>query len=66
MDHMTMNVGQPTVNAVLPNGQLLVIDPKQMKDRGMQVVTPRLALDCLIAPIIAGAIGNAGPNPCTP
>jgi hypothetical protein len=37
-DHFSVHIGQPTVDAVVTECELFMIDAEQMQDRGMQVV----------------------------
>jgi hypothetical protein len=38
-DDVTVDVGQPTIDAVVPHCQFLVIDAEQVQDRGMDIIT---------------------------
>ena len=41
-DHVAVHVGQPAVDAVVADGQPLVVDAEQVQDRGVEVVAERL------------------------
>ncbi len=38
MDHMTVNIRQPSVDAVVSHSQPAMVNTRQMQDRGMDVV----------------------------
>src|SRR5215470_10013440 len=60
LDDVSVDIGQAAVDAVVADGQLLVIDAEQVQDGRVQVVAVRLALGGLVAELVAGAVGHAG------
>ena len=44
VNDVAVHVGQPAVDAVVAEGQLLVVDAQQVQDRGVQVVAVGLVL----------------------
>ena len=59
-----MHIGQPTLNAIVVVGQLLVIDPQKMEHRRVEVVPRHWIPVCPIAHLIGRTIGNARFQPC--
>ena len=54
-----MHVGQPAVDAVVAEGQLLVVDAEQVQHRGVHVVAVGRVLGGLVRPLVARAVGDA-------
>ena len=54
IDHVTVYVGQPSVDSVVTNGQLAVINAEQMQNRGVDVVDLRrvVSIQRLVAPLV--------------
>ena len=54
LNNMSVHVGQTSIDAVVPNGQTLVVDAKQMQDRRMDVIDLRgiLTIERFIAPFV--------------
>jgi hypothetical protein len=67
-NHVPMHVGQTAVNAIVPNGQPLMVDPQQVQHGGVQVVAIRLVLYRLERELVAVAMGHArlDPGPAQP
>src|SRR5439155_22335521 len=49
----------PAVDAVVAEGQALVVDAKDMQDRGVQVVAVSLAAGALVAELVAFSMADA-------
>lgn len=58
---MTMNVCQTSVNSIMADSQLFMVDAQEMQHGGMNVVNHRriVAISRLIAKIIAGAMADS-------
>ena len=58
---MAVDVGEPAVDAVVPYGELGVVDAQQVKNRGVHVVDQGgvLAVQRLVAPLVAFPMGDA-------
>jgi hypothetical protein len=56
VDHMSMHIGQPTVDARRAKRQSQMVDAEQVQDRGMQVVTIGGSFSSLIAQLVALAV----------
>ena len=52
---MAVNIGQAKVAAVVPEGQLLVIHPQEMEDRGVQIVH----VDAIFGRPVSDLVGRA-------
>src|SRR5579871_2352157 len=63
IDDMTVNVGQPAINAVVSKRELLVVDPQQVQDRGVEVVAVGLTRGRFVRPFIALAVRSASLDP---
>ena len=59
VDHVSMNVGQAAVDAVVAEGEARMVDPHQVQDRGVQVVAIGLAGGGPPGPGVALAMGRA-------
>ena len=56
-----MNIGEPPVNAVVEESQLLVVDAKLVQDGRVNVVQMRLVFHCFEAEFVGGAVtGSRG------
>ena len=64
-DHVPMDIGQSSINAIVTDGQALVIDAQQVQHGGMDVIDlcRVIAVQRLVAPLVAWAIGNPTLNP---
>src|SRR5438270_294792 len=58
LHHLPIHIGQPEVAAGMPISQLLVIQPQQVQNRGMQVVIVNPILDREIAVVVGGSIAK--------
>ena len=54
--HMTMHIGQTKIPAVITIGQLLMIQPHLMQQRGMQIMHVHLILHGIVAKLIGSAM----------
>ena len=54
-----MHIGEATIDAVVTEGQLFVVDAEQVEHRCMQIVAVRGICRCLVRPLVAFAIGCA-------
>src|SRR6267143_319856 len=59
LDHLSMDVRESPVAAIVAVGQFFMVDTEQVKNRGMQVVTIGLARNRLPGPLVALAVGDA-------
>ena len=55
---MAVDVGQPALDAVVVEGQPLVIEAEQVQDRGVEVVDRRDVLDGLVAELVGRAVAE--------
>lgn len=62
VDDVAMDIGEATVDPVLADGELFVIDAEQVEDGGVEVVAVGLALDGLIAPVVAASMASSRAN----
>src|SRR5947209_3626861 len=64
-NHVAVNIGQPAVNAVVPNGQLQVVDPEQPQHGCVDVVhLGRVrAVGRLVAEIVARPVADPALDP---
>src|ERR1700694_2704690 len=62
-DYMAVHVRQAPVDAVVPEGQALVVDTQEVEDSGVQVVAVGLAPGGLVAEFVALAVGAAALDP---
>src|SRR5436309_2832433 len=63
LDDFAVNVSETAVDAVLPDGQALVIDPHEMQHRGVQVVARGYVFEGPIAELVALAMADARLDP---
>ena len=56
-----MNVSESSLDSVVRNGQTFMVDPKEMKDRGMDIVNlcRLIAVERFESPLIRFAVGSA-------
>src|SRR5260370_37507737 len=59
-DDVAVDVGQATVDAVVAERQLLMVDAQQMQNGRVQVVAVRLTGAGLVGQLVAGPISDAG------
>src|SRR4051812_26756726 len=59
LDHMAVDVGNATVDAVMAEREARVVDPQEVEDRRVQVVAIRLAGGRLPGPGVALAVSRA-------
>src|SRR4051794_34289375 len=59
-DDMSMHISQTAIDAILANGQLLVIDAKQVEHGRVKVVAVGFIFRRLVSPVIAAPVGDAG------
>ena len=61
LDHVSMDVGQATINAVVPDGQSCVVDAEQVQNGGVNVVDlcRTAAVKRFVAPLIRLTAGHA-------
>src|SRR5438067_171906 len=52
LDNFPVDVGQPPLDAVVVERQLLVVQPEQVQDRRVQVVDRRHVIDRLVAELV--------------
>ncbi len=57
--HVTVHVGQPSLDAVVVDGQSLVVDPQQMQHAGVQVMPAQPVLCRLPANLVGRAVGSS-------
>src|SRR5688572_12345544 len=57
--HAAVHVRQPALDAVVVEGQALVVDAEQVEHRGVQVVDRSHVLDSLVAEVVGGAEAEA-------
>ena len=59
-----MHVRQAAIDAIVSNGQSLVVDSQQTQDRRVDVVDTRgsRAIEWFVSPFITGAIGGTATN----
>jgi hypothetical protein len=62
---MSMHIGQSLVSPAVAEGQLLVIEPKLVENRGVDVVNQQRILDHPIAEVIRLAKREASPKTTT-
>ena len=64
LDHVTVDVGQATIDPIVSHEELRVIDAQQIQDGGVDVVDlGRItSIQRLIAPLITWPIGRAALN----
>ena len=60
VNHMSMHIGQPKVSPGDLVGQLQVIQPEEMQQRGVEVVQVDLIFDGKVAVLVRGSIADAG------
>ena len=60
-----MDVGQPPIDAVMPDGELGMVDPQEMKDRGVNIVNfGRISpIERFVAKRIARAVADSPTDP---
>ena len=58
LDHLPMHVGQAEVAAGVVEGELLVVEAEQVKDRGLEVVDVDRVLGDVEAQVVGGAVGR--------
>ena len=59
---MAFNVSEPAFKPIVIEGQLFVIQPKQMQDRGMEVVHGHYIFCCPISKLISGPPRKRSPD----
>jgi len=59
LDHMSMHIRQPTLNAIVVEAQFFVIKAKQMQRGSVQVIAVGGVLGGFEAQVIGAAIGSA-------
>src|SRR5438093_1223098 len=59
VDNVTVDVGQPAVNAVMAEGEFFMVDAELMENGGVQVVTVGRIGGRFVRPFIALAVGDA-------
>ena len=59
-DQVSLDVGQPPLDAVVVEGQLLVIEPKQVQDGRIEIVQRVDVLDRLLPELVCDAVADAG------
>src|SRR5437588_1994202 len=59
---MSVDVGQPSVDAVVAEGQTLVVDPQEMKNGCVQIVAVGPASGSLVAELLAFPVADAAPD----
>ena len=58
---MPVDVGQAAVDAVVAEGEPLVVDAEQVQDRGVEVVAVGRLVAACQRPLVALAVGDAAP-----
>src|SRR5262245_21491429 len=62
LDDVPVHVSEPAVYAVVPEGQLLVVDAEQMQNGRVQIVTVRRLTHDLVGPGVAFAAADTAPD----
>ena len=65
VDHVSVNVRQSAVDAVVANGETLVVDAEKMEDRRVKIVGPD-RIDRLPGPIVATTVRDAAADAGAP
>src|SRR5215211_495547 len=63
LNHLAVHVGQAEVAALEAEGQLLVVDPKQVQQRRLEVVDVDGVLGDVVAEVVACVVGKAPLRP---
>jgi hypothetical protein len=60
VDDMAMNIRQTSIDSVMTNGQSFVVDPHQMKNRGMDVVNlcRIFSIQWFVPPLVGFTMSN--------
>ncbi len=64
-NNVTVNVRQTAVNAIVAEGEPLMVDSQEVQNRGMQVVAVGFAFGSVEAELIALAVSGPGFDPRT-
>jgi hypothetical protein len=61
LDHVAVDVREAAVGAVVPEDEFLVVEPEEVQDGGVDVVTlgELFAVGGLVAPFVALPVGDA-------
>lgn len=62
---MSVDVGEPSLDAVVPEGKRFVIEAKKMEDGGIEIVDREDVLHCLVTEFISSTMTYPGPDPCS-
>ena len=61
---MAVDVGQAALNAIMVEGQSLMVDTEQVQNGGVKVVPANAVFLGAMAGLIRVAVGDSGPQPC--
>src|SRR5215471_1987210 len=61
LDHLSVKIRQPAIDAIVANGQFFVVDAEEVQDGRMNVVDRRriVAVQRLVPPLVARAVADA-------
>ncbi len=54
-----MDIGQPSIDPIVPETQFFEVDPQQPQNRRVQVVAVDRILLSFPSPVVSGAVGDA-------
>src|SRR3954464_2633714 len=62
-DDLPMHVGQTSINPIMSEREPFVVDPEEVQDRRVQVMTVGRIFDGPVRPLIARPVRDAPPDP---